>query len=244
MADLEVWREFAAAQMENSCQKVVVRSHQLDTFSRFSTLHIYVTVCHSSPATSHWPSFFLVLFASGVFSAASTPNVGSKSDQAKAAAPGLPSSAKQGLDFSVGTRGLESLSLNGQSLLLSPQGGELQPSKSIFRTALDFLLPGNRSSGATANKQTNSIDLADRWGHVSCAYGKLGNTLTMRIEVSNTRAQELDELSLRLMELNFPSVPDGGTLDAGMCGFGFKGPELHFDTSPPSFPSVSDPPVF
>ena len=58
MADLEVWREFATAQIENSCQKVVVRSHQLDTFSRFSTLHIYVTVCHSSPATSHWPAFF------------------------------------------------------------------------------------------------------------------------------------------------------------------------------------------
>ena len=44
--------------MENSCQTVVVRSHQLDTFSRFSTLHIYVSVCHSSPATSHWPVFF------------------------------------------------------------------------------------------------------------------------------------------------------------------------------------------
>ena len=58
MADLEVWRESAAAQMENSCQKVVVRSHQLDTVSRFSTLHIYVSVCHSSPATSHWPVFF------------------------------------------------------------------------------------------------------------------------------------------------------------------------------------------
>ncbi len=167
--------------------------------------------------------------------------MGSKSDQAKAAAPGLPSSAKQGLDFSVGTRGLESLSLNGQSLLLSPQGGELQPSKSIFRTALDFLLPGNRSSGATANKQTNSIDLADRWGHVSCAYGKLGNTLTMRIEVSNTSAQGLDDLTLRLMELNFPSVPDGGTLEAGMFGFGFKGPEWPLDQSPPSIRSVADP---
>src|SRR6266513_2203362 len=182
-------------------------------------------------------SFFLLLFASGVFSAASTPNVGSKSDQAKAAAPGLPSSAKQGLDFSVGTRGLESLSLNGQSLLLSPQGGELQPSKFIFRTSFDFLLPSNRSSGATANKQTSSIDLADRWGHVSCAYGKLGNTLTMRIEVSNTSAQGLDDLTLRLMELNFPSVPDGGTLEAGMFGFGFK------EALRPlyEYPSVADP---
>src|SRR4029453_10318654 len=114
-----------------------------------------------------------------------------------------------------------SLSFNGQSLLVSPESGELQPQKSVFRTALDFLLPSNRSSGATANKQTNSIDLADRWGHVSCAYGKLGNTLTMRIEVSNTSSEPLNEFSMRLMELNFPGVPDGGTLEAGMFGFGF-----------------------
>src|SRR6266480_406934 len=117
-------------------------------------------------------SFFLLLFASGVFSAASTPNVGSKSDQAKAAAPGLPSSAKQGLDFSVGTRGLESLSLNGQSLLLSPQGGELQPSKSVFRAALDLLLPRTRSPVATPNKQADTINLNYPWGRISCAYGK------------------------------------------------------------------------
>ena len=63
----------------------------------------------------------------------------------------------------------------------------------------------------------------------------------MRIEVSNTSAQGLDELSLRLMELNFPGVPDGGTLEAGQFGFGFKGPEHPLDRSPPSIPSVADP---
>jgi hypothetical protein len=59
----------------------------------------------------------------------------------------------------------------------------------------------------------------------------------MRIEVSNTGAQELDELSLRLMELDFPSAPNGGTLEAGMFGFGFKG------TMHPlyQYPSVADP---
>src|SRR6266496_5513600 len=59
----------------------------------------------------------------------------------------------------------------------------------------------------------------------------------MRIEVSNTGAQELDELSLRLMELDFPSAPNGGTLEAGMFGFGFKG------TTHPlyQYPSVADP---
>ncbi|PYL71942.1 MAG: hypothetical protein DMF22_05555 [Verrucomicrobia bacterium] len=183
----------------------------------------------------------LLFLASTVFAATRPAKAESQRDQTAAPAVLQSPAPNQGLNFSVGNRGLKSLSFNGQSLLGSSQGGELQPSKSVFRTALDFLLPGNRSSDATANKQTNSIDLADRWGHVSCAYGKLGNTLTMRIEVSNTSAQGLDDLTLRLMELNFPSVPDGGTLEAGMFGFGFKGPEWPLDQSPPSIRSVADP---
>src|SRR5207245_4862088 len=84
------------------------------------------------------------------------------------------------------------------------------------------------------------IELAYRWGHVSCAYGKQGNVLTMRIEVSNASAEPLSELSLCLMELNFPSVRGGGTLEAGMFGFGFKdtASSLH---QYPSVPSVADP---
>ena len=60
----------------------------------------------------------------------------------------------------------------------------------------------------------------------------------MRIEVSNAGAREIDQLSLRLMELNFPRVPNGGTLDAGMFGFEFKGPEWPLDRWPPSFPQL------
>jgi hypothetical protein len=63
----------------------------------------------------------------------------------------------------------------------------------------------------------------------------------MRIEISNAGAREIDQLSLRLMELNFPRVPNGGTLDAGMFGFEFKGPEWPLDRWPPSVPSVADP---
>ena len=63
----------------------------------------------------------------------------------------------------------------------------------------------------------------------------------MRIEVSNTTSEPLDEFSVRLMELNFPSVPHGGTLEAGMFGFGFKGPEWPLRSYPPSIPSVADP---
>jgi hypothetical protein len=65
--------------------------------------------------------------------------------------------------------------------------------------------------------------------------------MTMRIEVSNAGAKEIDQLSLRLMELNFPSVPKGGTPEAGMFGFGFKGPEWPLHQGPASIPSVADP---
>jgi hypothetical protein len=183
----------------------------------------------------------LLLFVSTVFAVPGPERVQWQRDEAEAPAVAESPVAKQGLDFSVGTRGLESLSFNGQSLLRSPKSGELQPSKSVFRAALDLLLPRTRSPVARENKQTNSVELAYRWGQVSCAYGKQGNALTMRIDVSNTSSQAVDELSLRLMELNFPGVPDGGTFEAGMFGFGFKGPEWPLDRSPPSIRSVADP---
>jgi hypothetical protein len=184
---------------------------------------------------------FLVVLASGILAGGYPANAESERDEAAATAVLQSPVAQQGLYFSVGARGLESLSFNGQSLLRSPQSGELQPGKSVFRAALDWLLPGTRSPVATANKQTNSVEVGYQWGHVSCAYGKHGNALTMRIEVSNTSAQKLDELSFRLMELSFPSVPDGGTLEAGMFGFGFKGPEWPLDRPPPSIRSLADP---
>src|SRR5438445_11981780 len=45
----------------------------------------------------------------------------------------------------------------------------------------------------------------------------------MQIQIANAGAEKLDDLSLRLMELNFPNIPEGGTLEAGMWGYGFKG---------------------
>ena len=89
--------------------------------------------------------------------------------------------------------------------------------------------------------KTDTVDLSYPWGRVSCAYGKQDDRLTMRIEVSNTSSAPLNEFSLRLMELNFPRVPNGGTLEAGMFGFGFKGPEWPLNRWPPSIPSVADP---
>jgi hypothetical protein len=43
------------------------------------------------------------------------------------------------------------------------------------------------------------------------------------------------------MELNFPNVPKGGTLEAGMFGFGFGGPEWTMHRGPDSIASDADP---
>jgi hypothetical protein len=185
--------------------------------------------------------FSLVLLAASIFAGAKPGERESQLNRTATAARLESPAPKQGLNFFVGARGLDSLSFNGQSLLVSPESGELQPQKSVFRSVLDELLPRSWSRGATPNKQADTIDISYPWGRVSCAYGKQDNRLTMRIEVSNTSSEPLNEFSLRLMELNFPRVPKGGTLEAGMFGFGFKGPDWALHQGPPSIPSVADP---
>ena len=170
------------------------------------------------------PGFF-VLFVLGIFNPTCPANAQSQSGQARTTPARQYPAAKRGLNFSVGPRGLDSLSFNGQSLLASPESGELQPQKSVFRAVLDALVPRSSPRVATPNKQADTVDLSYPWGRISCAYGKQDDRLTMRLEVSNTSSEPLNEFSLRLMELNFPSIPHGGTLEAGMFGFGFKGPE-------------------
>ncbi len=41
--------------------------------------------------------------------------------------------------------------------------------------------------------------------------------------------------------MNFPRVPNGGPLEAGMFGFGFKGPDSLLDQCPPRIPLVPAP---
>ena len=59
----------------------------------------------------------------------------------------------------------------------------------------------------------------------------------MQIQVTNASTEQLDNLSLRLMKLTFPRVPEGATLEAGMFGGGFRG------TPHPlyQYPLVADP---
>ena len=147
---------------------------------------------------------FFVLFALGIFTPTCPANAQSQGGQAGTTpAETKAPAAETGLHFSVGNRGLDSLSYNGQSLLRSAQDGELQPWKSAFRAALDLLFPRASSPTPTAAKQADTVDLTYPWGRVSCTYGKQGDKITMRIEVSNTSSEPLNEFSLRLMELNF-----------------------------------------
>src|SRR4029077_13022978 len=190
---------------------------------------------------SSFIGFFLAVLALAVLADTSPRETESQGTQTATLALVQSPASKQGLNFAVGERGLTSLSFNGQSLLVSPASGELQPEKSVFRAALDAILPRSPTQVATPNKQTDTVDVSYPWGRVSCAYGKQDDRLTMRIEVSNTSSEPLNQFSLRLMELNFPRVPDGGTLEAGMFGFGFKGPKWPLNNWPPSIPSVADP---
>ena len=212
------------------------------TFTRRVTANSVKTVEVIKPGWKRgtFIGFFLPFLAATVFGDTSAVKTESQGNQTSTPAVVQSPASKQGLNFVVGAHGLDSLSFNGQSFLVSPESGELQPQKSVFRAVLDAILPRSASQVATPNKQTDTVDLTYPWGRVSCAYGKQNDRLTLRIEVSNTSSEPLNEFSLRLMELNFPRVPDGGTLEAGMFGFGFKGPEWPLNRWPPSIPSVGD----
>ena len=190
---------------------------------------------------SSFISFSVALLAATVF--ADTSPLKKESQRNRTPGPALLQSpaSKQGLNFVVGVHGLDSLSFNEQSLLSSPESGELRLQKSVFRAVLDALLPGSSSRAGTPNKKADTIHLSYPWGRISCSYGKEDDKITMKIEISNTSSEPLNELSIRLMELNFPRIPNGGTLEAGMFGFGFKGPEWPLGQSPASIPTVADP---
>jgi hypothetical protein len=144
---------------------------------------------------------------------------------------------KPGLDFSVSEHGLGSLSFNGQSLLASPHGGELQSAQSLFRNVTDAVLDKSSSPAAHSHAK-DAVDLAYPWGSVSCAYSKKGeNEIVLHIGITNSSKGAIPDVSLRLIELNFPSVPDGMTLEAGMFGFGFKGKPAQMGT----YPLLADP---
>ncbi len=195
----------------------------------------------SSRSPDRLMKFLLALLAATAFADTGAEKTESQRNPTPIAAVRQSSAPKQGLNSVVGARGLDSLSFNGESLLVSLERGELQPQKSAFRTVLDAVLPLSSAGVATPNKRPDMIDLSYPWGRISCAYGKQDDRLTMRIEAFNTSSKAVNEFSVRLMELNFPGVPHGGPFETGMFVFGFKGPEWSLDQCPPSIPLIADP---
>ena len=115
---------------------------------------------------------FLAFLAATVF--ADTSPIKGELQQNRNPAPAALQSppSKQGLNFVVGAHGLDSLSFNGQSLLVSPERGELQPQKSVFRAVLDALVPRSSLRVATPDKKADTVDVSYPKGRISCAYGK------------------------------------------------------------------------
>lgn len=146
------------------------------------------------------------------------------------------SPATAGLSFSVGARGLDSLTFNGHKLIASPRSGELEPAKSFVASAFGNLLQRQPAATATPRPANDTVELTFPWGRVTCTYGAMHDALLLKLDVTNNGAEAIGELPLRLMELTFPTVPTAKTLDAGMFGFGFKG-EAH---PLPEYPLVAD----
>ena len=207
---------------------------------KFSTRLLRSPLPHITPDRS-LIGFFLALVATTAFAIPSAVKAQSQPDRTATPTLFQSSAPKQHLNFVVGVRGLDLLTFNGESLLVSPRNGELQQQKSAFQAVFDAVLPHSSTGVATRNKKSNTIDLSYPWGRVACEYGKQDDRLTMKIEVSNTSPKPVNEFSVRLMELTFPRVPKGGPLEAGMFGFGFKGPEWLLDQCPLSVPLVADP---
>src|SRR5256886_9927890 len=158
-----------------------------------STLLIPPPLAHIGPHTS-FIGFFLALLAATAFAGASPERTERQQDQTSTPAVLQSPTPRQGLNFVVGARGLDSLSFNGQSLLRSAQGGELQPWRSIFREVLDVLFPSTSSPIPAPAKRADTVDLTYLWGRVSCTYGKQGEKITIRIKISNASAKKIDEL--------------------------------------------------
>src|ERR1700751_4547393 len=102
------------------------------------------------------PGFF-VFFALGIFASICPANAQLQGDQAKTSPARQSFTEKRGLDFSVGPRGLDSLSFNGQSLLASPENGEVRPQKSVFRAVLDAVLSRSLPGAVTPNRKGDTV---------------------------------------------------------------------------------------
>ena len=140
-----------------------------------------------------------------------------------------------GLSYSLNEQGLASLTYHEEKFFVLPRNGELRPGKSAFAGESDVAAPSR--SAAHLDKAAWKVTLAYPWGTVASVYAQTNDRLTMQVQVSNNSDKPLANLPVVVAELNFPAVPKGASLEAGMFGERFKGPLFPLG----EFPLIADP---
>jgi hypothetical protein len=126
------------------------------------------------------------------------------------------------IEFKLGDSGLERFGFDGQALLAQPKDGELSLAAAHIGTSDDA--EARRLIATTFDKATQTVRLSYSWGSVSCKYEQpTERQVSAHVIVTNNSPGDLHDITLCLSRLTFPQVPDAGSLEAGMFGYGFKG---------------------
>src|SRR5258708_25057311 len=135
------------------------------------------------------------------------------------------------LSYSLGERGLASLTYEGQEML---RQGAIKPVGHTPR----LLDSGKESepleSGAPMPSHPDSrrIALKYSWGTIECEYSQQGDRLRFWLRVTNSSpSATVQALDIDVAELTFGDIPEGRVLDAGMWGKGGTWSPLHVSSA-------------
>lgn len=111
------------------------------------------------------------------------------------------------LSYRIGREGVAALAYDGRSLLPDESKGALRVEEGAAARAAP--VPGARE-----------VLLRCAWGAVRAAYSARGDHLRIALSVHNDTGNTLADLSLRVLEPEFPQAPLCAELDAGQFGLG------------------------
>lgn len=165
-----------------------------------------------------------LLFALSLITASTLPasaSVGANHPASSAAVP---------IAFTLNDKGLASLSYGDWNLLASPSKGNLS---AVNNTPKLQAADGTITVG-TDKPITSVLDAAKAkvtetypWGVLTARYTQDRDRLNVDLTAHNSsKDTTISALEVQFAELVFPSIPNGGTLDAGMFGTGVMHP-LH-----------------
>ncbi len=125
--------------------------------------------------------------------------------------------------FALGQQSLSTLSFGGQSLIRNADDGALDPYNAtpvLRRSDGSSYVSGNATGGVSLDAATSTLTQRYPWGSIVCSYSPSESALELRCTVNNTSADTLEQLKLKLVRLNFPSVVQVRVTEAGMFGNG------------------------